>query len=412
MKTRVCMIALTDYPGDQRVRREAEALVLRGDEVDVISPWTPSIGDRRELDGVRLHPLGALHRDSALGMVGYLRRDITFLVRAALAVGRLHRRRQYDVIHVHSMPDYLVFAALLPKLTGAKVVLDLHDLVPELYASKFGTGRLSRLVARVAKLVERRSVAFADGALSVHKPHLEALLTHGNPPEKFTIVMNSPDTRLFARREVNPPGKRPFTLIYHGTVSRRHGLDLAVRGVAAAARSFEDIRLEIVGDGDGIEDVIELVAKLGVDELVTVRAGRFPAEELQPLFERASAGVVPLTHDVFTRYMLPVKLLEYVAVGLPVISSRTDTVQSYFDETMVAFFEPGDADDLAAKIIELRANAEWRRDLVAGADRFLDQHSWARERERYYGAIDALVRRGGAGDERRRVESAAVGAAR
>jgi glycosyltransferase involved in cell wall biosynthesis len=390
MSARVCMIALTDYPGDQRVRREAEALVSRGDEVDVISPLTPSIGDRRTIDGVRLYPTGRLRRDKRLGFLGYIGRDLAFLVRATFAALRLHRRRRYDVVHVHTMPDYLVAAALFPKLMGAKVVLDLHDLVPELYASKFGVDG-SRWIVRLTKFVERRSVGFADRALSVHKPHLDALVSHGNPEEKFTIVMNAPDPRLFARR---PEGQSPadaFTLIYHGTISSRHGLDIAVRAVARARRTYDDIRLEVVGDGDGVSGLRALVDELGLGDVVAITEGRFPAEELQPFFDRASAGVVPLTDDVFTRYMLPVKLLEYVALGLPVVCSRTGTTQAYFDDTMVLFFEPGSDVDLGEKIVELRADEDRRRRLVEGADVFLERHSWSRERERYYEVIDSLV---------------------
>jgi glycosyltransferase involved in cell wall biosynthesis len=389
MSARICMIALTDYPGDQRVRREAEALVARGDEVDVISPLTPSIGSRRSIDGVNLHPTGRLRRDEKLRFAGYLSRDLAFLARASVKALRLHRRRPYDVVHVHTMPDYLVFAALGPKLTGAKVVLDVHDLVPELFASKFGVADTATIV-RVTKVVERLCVRFADQALAVHEPHLGALVDHGNPRDKFTIVMNAPDPRLFARRADGAPAQA-FTLIYHGTISTRHGLDVAVRAVALARRSYDDIRLEVVGDGDGVAVLRPLVAELGLADAVTITEGRFPAEELQPLFERASAGVVPLSHDVFTRYMLPVKLLEYVSLGLPVICSRTDTVQAYFDDTMVSFVEPGSDEDLAEKIVALRADEARRRRLVANAGAFLDEHSWMRERERYYAVIDSLL---------------------
>jgi glycosyltransferase involved in cell wall biosynthesis len=261
--------------------------------------------------------------------------------------------------------------------------------VPELFASKFGVADTARIV-RLTKVVERACVRFADHALAVHEPHLGALAGHGNPRDKFTIVMNAPDPRLFARRTEGASGQG-FTLIYHGTISTRHGLDVAVRAVALALQSYDDVRLEVVGDGDGVAGLRRLVAELGLTDAVAITEGRFPAEELQPLFERASAGVVPLSHDVFTRYMLPVKLLEYVALGLPVICSRTDTVQAYFDDTMVSFVEPGSPDDLAEKIVALRADEAQRRRLVASADAFLEEHSWMRERERYYTVIDSLL---------------------
>ena len=360
------------------------------------SPLTAAIGDQRSIDGVTLYPVGHLRRDVRLGFVAYLQRDLTFLARAALEAFRLHRHRRYDVVQVHTMPDYLVFAALFPKLMGAKVLLDVHDLVPELYASKFG-GKESSLIVRMTRFAERRSIAFADHALAVHEPHLDVLVGHGNPRGKFTIVMNVPDQARFRRLPERSTPPAAFTLIYHGTVSSRHGLASAVRALVLARRSHDDIRLEVVGDGDGIGELRSLVEQLELAEAVTVTEGRFPPEELQPLFERASAGIVPITDDVFARFMLPTKLLEYVALGLPVISSRTQTIQAYFDDTMVSFVEPGDEADLSEKILELRRDAERRVQLVAAADAFLAQHSWSRERERYFAVIDSLV---GAGESK------------
>ena len=106
---------------------------------------------------------------------------------------------------------------------------------------------------------------------------------------------------------------------------------------------------------------------------------------------RASAGIVPIVDNPFTRYMLPVKLLEYVALGLPVISSETSTIRAYFDETMVAFVHPGDAADLAAKIVALRRDPELRDSLVRSADMFLEHYSWDRESERYCNLIESLA---------------------
>ena len=391
MSARILMIAFTNYPGDTRVRREAEALVVRGHAVDVICPWTPSLGDQRELEGVRIHPTGRLEQKNELSSLAYIARDVTFLLRAALAALRLHRRKRFDVVQVHTMPDYLVAAATYPKLTGAKVLLDVHDLVPELYAAKFDVDETSAVI-KLMKFVERRSVGFADRALAVHQPHLDALVRHGNPEQKFSIVMNAPDPRFFTRRSAAPSPSDRFVLLYHGTISRRHGLENAVRAVEIARRTYDDIQLEIVGDGDNVERLSTLVDELNLRDAVEIQRGLRPIEQLKPFFDRASAGIVPIVDNAFTCYMLPVKLLEYVALGIPVISSSTPTIRAYFDETMVSFFHAGDEDDLAARIIELRADAELRSRLVDQAGRFLQQHSWERERDRYCDVVESLAK--------------------
>ena len=123
------------------------------------------------------------------------------------------------------------------------------------------------------KFVERRSVAFADHALAVHQPHLDALVRHGNPEKKFSIVMNAPDPRFFARRSAAPSPSDRFVLLYHGTISRRHGLENAVRAVEIARRTYDDIQLEIVGDGDDVERLSSLVDELDLRDAVEIQQG-------------------------------------------------------------------------------------------------------------------------------------------
>jgi glycosyltransferase involved in cell wall biosynthesis len=383
------MVALTDYPADTRVRREAEALAQRGDEVDFVCPAAPSLGDRRTLAGVTLQPVTAsTHRDARRPR-DYVRRYLGFQVAATLKVLRLHLRRPYDVIHVNTMPDFLVFAALGPKLLGSRVVLDVHDLMPELYASKFGLPE-SHLAIRLLKAIERRSVAFADRAIAVHRPHLRALVRHGNPESKFVVLMNVPDPALFRPGPAcSSPGK--FTLVYHGMVGSRNGLDVAIRAVAEAQERVPDLELRIIGDGDAFPRLRALVRELRVEGSVRLEQGLRPIEEVLPIVREASVGVVPILDDPFTRFMLPVKLLEYVALGIPVIASDTATIRSHFDETMICFAAAGDPHDLAARIVELRRDPAKRSRLAAAASRFTHEHSWDRERTRYYELIDSLA---------------------
>jgi glycosyltransferase involved in cell wall biosynthesis len=389
------MVAFTDYPVDMRVRREAEALVERGDHVDFICLGTPSLGDRRSLKGVALHPVMSFDYRDGDRPHDYIRRYLTFQVAALVRVLRLHLRRRYDVVHVNTMPDTLVFSALGAKLLGAKVVIDVHDLMPELYASKFGLDE-GHWVIRLLRAVERRSIAFADRAIAVHRPHLDALVRHGNPAEKFTIVMNSPDPELFRPRPAQEPRSR-FVLVYHGTVGSRHGLDVAVRAVALARHSVPHLELRIIGDGDYFSHVRSLVEELGVTDSVRLEQHLVPMEDLLPTIREASVGLVPILHDAFTQYMLPVKLLEYVALGIPVIASDTPAIRSHFDEEMLCFTTPGDASDLAAKIVALHDDPERRSRLAAAAGRFNDMHNWEHEKARYLALIDSLA---GAGETR------------
>jgi glycosyltransferase involved in cell wall biosynthesis len=120
--------------------------------------------------------------------------------------------------------------------------------------------------------------------------------------------------------------------------------------------------------------------------------GLRPIEDVLPALERATVGVVPIVDDPFTRYMLPVKLLEYVALGMPVIASATPTIRAYFSDDMLAFTAPGDPEALAARMVDLYRDPQLRHNLVAQASSFTAEHNWPREKLRYYGIVDSLVR--------------------
>src|SRR5438477_7594002 len=188
---RICMVAFTYYASDPRVRREAEALAGRGDDVDCICLREPGQEKVGNLNGVRLFPL-SIRRYRGASTIFYLTAYCLFFWSAFCELAVLHLKKRYDVVQVHTMPDFLVFVALIPKMLGAKVILDVHDLMPELYMSKFGVEETSWVI-RFITWLERRSIAFAHRAIAVHNPHLEALIKHGNPKEKFDVLLNVPD---------------------------------------------------------------------------------------------------------------------------------------------------------------------------------------------------------------------------
>jgi glycosyltransferase involved in cell wall biosynthesis len=387
---RVCVIVYTEYPADTRVRRAAEAFAQRGDDVTVLCPQSPSLAGRSEPSGVRLCPIPSVRYTSPDTPMAYVLLYLRFVLAAGYRALGMHLRRRFDVVHVHTMPDFLVFAALGPKLLGAKVILDVHDLMPELYSSKFGLPE-SHWIIRALKWVERRSVHFADAAVAVHEPHLDALVAHGNPRDKFTIVMNLPDPDMFRRRNGDHHPSSEFTLIYHGMVGTRNGLDVAVRAAGIVHGELPGLKLRIIGDGDDFPRVRRLVDELGIAETVQLDQGLRPIEELIEVLEQASVGVVPIIDDPFTKYMLPVKLLEYVALGMPVISSSTDTIRAHFSDDQLAFIPPGDAGALAASIVELYRDPARRSKLADQADRFTNEHNWPREKQKYYQIVDSMV---------------------
>lgn len=381
------MIAYTFYASDPRVRREAESLASRGDQVDFICLREP--GDSMQLDfgGVKLHPLST-SRYQGTNALRYIGIYLSFFILSSLLVTRLYFRNRYEIIQVHTMPDFLVFAAAIPKLLGAKIILDVHDLMPELYMCKFG-GNSKHWLVRLITWLERRSVAFSHRAIAVHVPHRDALVSHGNPEKKFGVLINVPDPAIFQQNSHRlSDGK--FRLIYHGTVARRHGLEVALKAVRFVRDEIPNLEFHIIGRGDDLGRVKGLAVDLGLTDCVRF-TGAMPTHELPRQLTQADIGLVPILYDSFTRYMLPLKLLEYVRMGIPCIVSETETIRTYFSEDMVRYCKPGDECELAKAILELHREPGRRSQLVVNSARFNASYNWSQQRKSYFNLVDSLL---------------------
>lgn len=387
---RICMIAYSEYVSDARIRREAESLAQRGDSVDLICLPHQRLVRRSVLRGVRILPVN-MKRYRGSSTYRYLLSYLRFFSKAFVRVTLLHLRSRYDLVQVHTMPDFMVFAAVVPRFTGTGVLLDVHDLMPELYMSKFKLNRSHRLI-RTITCIERASIGFAHRAIAVHSTHLEALVGHGNPLERFEVLLNTPDPSVFVPQESH--GIRGgFKLVYHGTISRRHGLELALRAVALARNWRPELRFSIIGDGDDMDRLTQLATELDLDGSVEFTKRSVPVNELPGLLADADLGIVPLRKDGFTKYMLPVKLMEYVALGIPVIVTRTKTIEHYFRDSMVEYISGESVEELAQSIMSLAANPGRRADMAARACQFAKHYSWAKQKLEYYRLVDSIARR-------------------
>jgi glycosyltransferase involved in cell wall biosynthesis len=385
---RHCMVVHAYYPlTETRVQREAEALVAAGHAVDVICLRDSGEAARELHRGVDVHRLPVRVDKSGLGrqFVSYLR----FSALAAARLSRLHLRRPYRSVQIHNLPDFLVFSALLPKLAGVPVILDLHDLMPEFFTARFGPGR-HRILARLMRLQERLACRFADHVITVSEHWRRALIDRGVPPERCSVVMNVADERIFAPRLRTAPTGTDFRLIYHGTITERYGLDLAIRAVDLVRGEIPRIRLTIMGTGDHLPALKELRRVLGAESIVDFRESHVAAEELPGIIGAADVGLAPYRNDVFTDGIVPTKLMEYAALELPCIAARTTAIEAYFGGAMVELFAPGDAEDLARCIRELWRSPERRAELAMGSRRFTRRHNWRRIGTEYVQLVRGL----------------------
>jgi glycosyltransferase involved in cell wall biosynthesis len=313
-----------------------------------------------------------------------------FFSMAAQRAARMSMKQRYDVVIVCTMPDAVIVCAMLPKFLGSKVVLDVHDTMPELYRDKFGGAR-GAAGAKLLMLEERASSWWADRVLAVHDLHRDRLQQAGVPAEKIHVVMNSPDTRIFdLHKNGDSFAPNEFTVICHGTVTQRLGLDIAISAVASLRSEIPELRLKVIGEGDRLAESRALVDQLGLGARVSFM-DLVPVEKLPALLVKADVGLVPYRPSSATHLMLPVKLLDYATLGIPVIAARLRTVEYYFGDGAVELFEPGNVSDLARAIRLLYRNPDLRGRLAERARHALEALNWQNQRNEYYRAIDSLL---------------------
>lgn len=386
------MIAYTVYSRDGRVRRCANAFAGRGDQVDVIclkEEW-PSRDDNVNLIGL---PLARYRGNSHYR---YLGSYLTFFWRATARAVRRSRRHRYDVAIVCTMPDAAILSALPLRAFGSKLVLDIHDTMPELYRDKFA-GWHGATGARMLMFGERACARLADRVLAVHELHAERLISVGIPAAKLRVVLNSPDPRIFKRYPSVPRGGDDFNLVCHGTVTRRLGLDVALHAIAILRqRLAASPHLTIIGEGDYLGPIRALAESLGIQSQVTFRQS-MPVEALPAALASATIGLVPNLGSAATHLMLPVKLLEYATLGIPIISARLRAVEHYFGDDALEYFEPGDPVELAEAIERLRRSPGRRAALADRACQIAVRLGWESQRVHLFEAIDSILGAGVSG---------------
>lgn len=385
------MLAYSFYESDNRVRRYAETLVKEGHEVDAIVLRRPGQVRQEVIEGVHVHRiLGRVKNEKH--PLTYLRRLLTFFVVSAWVLTAKHLKRRYEIIHVHSVPDFQVFATIIPRLMGARVILDIHDIVPELYASKFNVSQRS-LIFRLLVLVEKLSVSYSDHVIIANHLWHERLARRSGHPERCTTILNYPDPAIFYRRpRIGSDGKQ-FVMCYPGTLSAHQGVDLVIRAMAVLGDKAPNLTFLILGDGIERDRLRGLVKENHLEDRVTIGGG-VPIEKVAEMMANVDLAVEPKLKSSFANEALSTKILEFMAMGVPVIASDTRVHRLYFKDDLIQFFESENVGDLAAKILELMQDSDRYNTLRTHGMRFADQNNWNVRRTDYLDLVGRLVKNG------------------
>ena len=385
MMGRICLIRQSIYPYDLLVRREAETLCQAGYETHVICLEKPEHENDRQLEEVinkvfvhRL-PLKRKKTSTAQYVFDYL----SFAFLASIKVTGLHLKRRFDVIQVNNMPDLLVFAAIVPKLLGAKVVSMMYEPTPELWEDK----RRSR-PPRLLKMVEQLSLTFVDLSFTVTQQLKDAYVSRGAKPDKIKVVLNAPDESFLETREVHTHSidkEDCFILICHGAIEERYGQDTILEAVALVKPQIPGLRVRILGKGTYVDRMLEKRKQLCLEDCVDY-LGYVPLEQMIQELRAADIGIVAQKSSPYSNLVHTGKMYEYIALGKPVLASRLKAVEAYFGEDALAYFEPANPQSLAEGIVDLYQHPEKRKMLARNAQELYSRYRWETQKEVYLSA--------------------------
>jgi glycosyltransferase involved in cell wall biosynthesis len=391
---RAAVVLYSYFPADPRPRRAARTLVDGGMTVDLICLRRPGEPSREKIDGVSVLRLPLRKkRDSKLT---YLSQYTTFLISCFGLLTFRSIKDRYDLVHVHNMPDILVFSALVPKLLGARVILDLHDPMPELMMSIYNVPATHSLVRSLEQL-ERFSIRFAHLVLTPNEAFCRLFISRGCDREKIRIIMNSPEEDIFdpakypSEERPITNGSRPFTLMYHGLIAERHGLDTAVRAIALLKESIPHLQFNIFGNRSSYMDYVDrLVAELDLEGQVCYSSYQ-PQTEIAKAIAGIDLGVIPNRRSPFTEINMPTRIFEYIAMGKPVIVPDTHGIRDYFDRDSAFFFEPGNVESLAEVIQQVASDPERVASVLANAQLTYREHRWEIQKGRLLEAVSSVL---------------------
>jgi glycosyltransferase involved in cell wall biosynthesis len=385
---RVCMLSYSFYEMDNRVRRYAEALVKQGCAVDAIAlKREDSQPDYEVIDGVSVFRIQKRQKNETSSLQ-HMIRLCGFGLRSAKRLRRFRSTRAYALIHVHNPPDFMVFAARVSKRHGAKLILDVHDIVPELYGAKFPSWSTNSIVAAL-KWIEKLSMRFVDHVIVSNHLWYQTIIDRSASPEETAVFINHVDPAIFYPH----PRTREdggFVISFPGSLSWHQGLDIAIKAFAKIQHELPNPQFHIYGVGQAKESLIALVKDLGLRARVQFR-DVVPLQSVPEIMANSDLGVVPKRADSFGNEAYSTKIMEFMAQGVPVIVSRTKIDDYYFNDSVVCFFEPENVDQLAEAILRLSRDKEYGERLIGNARQYADLHSWARKEQEYLDLVDALV---------------------
>lgn len=389
----ICMIAIASYPGDPRIRRQAEALEMAGYKIDIICRYTQSIKQKSEEKYGNITVYRIMNPPSQESKILYFLQSILFIIKAFVRLIFLSLRKKYSLIQVHNLPDYLIFVGLFHKIWGVKLILDIHDPSVDLFEEKW-PDKKTKIFKDFIKISERYSCKLSDHLITVTGMCKEKLVDRGNPANKITLILNTANENIFKFNKQRNFEKitKGVRILYYGTIAERQGLQSAVKSIAYLIKDIPESILNIYGkyEGSNRKKLEALIKELDLESNVILHS-IIKREEIPEIINIHDIGIVPHPCTRYLNLSLPTKAFEYVTSGLPVVSTRIESLYKTLNDNCITYVENGNPEEFSDAIKYLCLNPEIRKTRTQLAYQAITKISGRVMNERYVHLINNII---------------------
>lgn len=377
---RICHVVFEKYPLDDRVRRYCKILHDGGYDVFVVCSKGKGESSFEFADGVKIYrlPIQKLRK----GFIRRIYEYALFEILSFVKITELFIKDKVYLYHIHTLPDFLVFSTIVPKLFGAKVILDFHELFPEFMIQQTDLKEKSLLISFV-KFIEKISFRYADFLITFHDPCKEVLLKRNGQIKDIRVIMNAIDES--ESLEYKKCEYEKFRLVYHGTVNYNMNLVSVVKALKFIRNEdkelYEKIEFFIYGNGPALAEITEFAKEQKIYNVHTVDWLKYSDVVKELGF--ASAIVLPPKRDVYSELYYSLKLLDAVYYKIPVIASDLKTYKKYFPHKCLNYFSAGDDFSLANVIADVFSDYKKALERTETAYKYYKKVDWSVMRKRY-----------------------------
>ncbi len=351
-KKQIAIISYYDWESDARIKASTDIYLKLGYETHILNTATKKSQDATTDNRYHTSYLIKYQGDSLFLHLFY--HFLFFLYASGWLLKKCITCKNLRLIHIHNMPDYFVFVGWVGRFFRKKILWDVRDITPAVWFSKKSPNELEPhgFLYKTMLFVFKGATRVPHYILCADEFQKRYILENGTKKKPVYVFMNLP---LGAFKWTGPAqGNDTFRLVYHGTLAHRLGLDLAIKAVSDLRSELDDIRFDIVGDGDFKDNLIDQINELDANDFIHITPTYIPVEAIPDWVKGASGAIIPNRKTYSTNYyMLPHKMLEDIKMGIPVILPRLENIQWYIKDDMAIFYEPENVEDLKKAIKKL-----------------------------------------------------------